>query len=414
MKTIMFILLSCAVVAASDWPRFRGPNGSGISDATTIPLTWTEPDYLWKITLPGTGHSSPVVVGSRLFVTCADEATAQQIILCIDVATGRILWRRDFPSKPFRHNKDNSYASPTPAADAHGVVVTWTTPEHVILLALDNNGRELWMRDFGPYVGAHGSGNSPILAGSFIVFDNSQEDPAANPAAYTEPNLPKQAGKSFVVAVDRQTGVTRWQLDRLSGQAAYATPCIRHGNEVILCSTKHGFSGIDLASGKVNWEIQAFDRRVVSSPVLHGDLIINGCGGGGAGFRYFAVRPEPAPTLAYRIEKPVPYVPTAVVKNGRLFLWGDAGTVVCADANNGQVLWRERIQGAFYSSPVWVCNRLYNISKSGDVFVIAAADKFELLSRIGVGEKSYATLAVAGETLFLRTTSRLFAVKQRN
>ncbi len=409
MKTFIFILLTTAAVAG-DWPRFRGPNGSGISDATTIPATWTTNDYRWVVTLPGAGHSSPVIVGNRLFLTCADDATFKRIILCLDATTGKTIWQREFASKKFPKNKDNSNATSTPAADADGVIITWNTSDEVILLALDNNGREVWKRDFGPYIGAHGTAISPIIAGDLVVLDNSQEDPAANPIAYKEPDSAKEAGKSFVVAVERKTGKTRWQLDRLTGQSAFATPCVRGGNELILCCTKHGFSGVDLATGKPNWELITFDRRVVSSPVLNGDVVINGCGGGGVGFRYFAVKAGTKPEQVFTIEKPVPYVPTALVKDGKLFLWGDAGTVICADAATGKEIWRDRVQSAFYSSPVWINGRLYNIAKNGDVFVLSAGDKFELLARVPLGEKSFASPAVANGVLYLRTLSHLFAI----
>jgi len=412
MKTSFFFLLMAALAleAETDWPRFRGPNGAGISDATGIPVTWTETDYRWKITLPGTGHSSPVIVGRRLFVTCADDITATRKILCLDALTGKQLWLREYPSKPFPKNKDNSNASATPAADTDGVVITWNTSEEVILLALDNDGREVWKRNFGPYIGAHGSAISPVIAAGLVILDNSQEDPAANPDAYKGTDSPKQAGKSFVVAVERATGRTRWQLDRLSGKAAYATPCVREDRELIVCSTQHGFSGIDLVSGKLNWELVTFDRRVVSSPVLHGDLVINGCGGGGAGFRYFAVKAGPRPQVVYQVERPVPYVPTALVKDDRLFLWGDNGIVTCLRASTGERLWCDRVPSAFYASPVWIGGRLYNIAKNGDVFVIGAGDKFELLSRIPLGEKSHASPAVAHGRLYLRTLSQVFAL----
>jgi len=425
MKTFIFILLASATAlagdlsAAADWPRFRGPNGSGISDATTIPATWTTNDYRWIITLPGGGHSSPVIVGNRLFLTCADDATVKRMILCLDATTGKTLWQHDYASKPFLKNKDNSFASSTPAADERGVIVSWNTDDEVILLALDNDGRELWKRDFGPFVGMHGTGNSPIIAGEVAILDNSQEDPAA----YEKPDPTKPAGKSFIVAVDRKTGKTRWQLDRKTcGKAEYGTPCVRRGNELIVCGTAHGIAGIDLATGKVNWELPVFDKRVVSSPVLDGDVVINGCGGGGVGAFYGAVKAGTSraqrdaegqggkPEQIFKLDKPLPYVPTALVKDGKLFLWGDAGTVACVRASNGELIWRDRVQSAFYSSPVWINGRLYNVAKNGDVFVLSAGDKFELLTRIPLGEKSHASPAVANGMLYLRTYSHLFSI----
>jgi outer membrane protein assembly factor BamB len=90
------------------WSRFRGPNGTGISDATTVPIKWTEGDYNWKVKLPGIGHSSPVLWGSRIFLTCCDPRTATRMVLCLDTANGRTLWQRDYPSRTFNQNNDNS------------------------------------------------------------------------------------------------------------------------------------------------------------------------------------------------------------------------------------------------------------------------------------------------------------------
>ena len=120
------ILFSCLVlfvlarfsVGDDNWPRFRGVNGSGISDAATVPVQWTDTDYNWKITIPGTGHSSPVVWEDRIFITSGEPQTAKRMILCLDTGTGRTIWQRDYESKPFRQHGENSYATATPAVAA--------------------------------------------------------------------------------------------------------------------------------------------------------------------------------------------------------------------------------------------------------------------------------------------------------
>ena len=155
---IALTALTVSPAAADDgpWNRFRGPNGTGISHATTVPVEWTEKDYNWKIELPGVGHSSPVVWEKRIFVTCGDPH-GLRTVLCLDVADGRTLWKREYPSKRYSQHPFNNYASHTPTVDAAGVVVTWTTPDALVLLALDLEGRELWQRDLGPVVEAWGS-----------------------------------------------------------------------------------------------------------------------------------------------------------------------------------------------------------------------------------------------------------------
>ena len=138
---LLFFVVSISLASAAaraadaDWPRFRGPNGQGISDAKTVPVRWTDKDYNWKVSLPGAGHSSPVLWGDRIFLTSADPKTAKRTVLCLAAADGRTLWRRDYPSKTYAQNEENNYASATPVADADAVYVIWTVPDEVSLLA---------------------------------------------------------------------------------------------------------------------------------------------------------------------------------------------------------------------------------------------------------------------------------------
>jgi len=409
---------SGADAAEGEWSRFRGPNGAGISAATTVPVRWTQNDYNWRAALPGPGHSSPVLWGDRIYLTCGDPGTAGRTVLCLGAADGRVLWRREYPSVTYEQHQDNGYATATPAADADGVVVTWTMPQEVVLLALDADGRDVWRRNLGPFVGMHGSGTSPIIYGDLVVLGNDQEGPQRM-LGTKDPRV----ARSFLVAVDRKTGQTRWQLERRSALAAYSTPCVYQPPgappELIFSSTAHGVTSVDPAAGKVNWEVpDVFKDRCVGSPVWMPGLVFAGFGYGTRGTLYVAVRPgsrdgKTAAAVAYEIGKPVPLIPTPIVKDGRLFLWGDDGQVACLKAATGEVVWRERVGGSFYGSPVWVDGRLYAIARNGDVAVVAAADKFELLARVPLGEPSYATPAVAGGVMYLRTATHLYSLGGR-
>jgi outer membrane protein assembly factor BamB len=174
--------------------------------------------------------------------------------------------------------------------------------------------------------------------------------------------------------------------------------------------------GVDPATGDVNWEFgHPFMDRAVISPVVGSGLVIAGHGAGIRGDRCIAVRPgshgqQNPPTLAYAVTKAIPMVPTPMIKDGRLFLWADDGVVSCLRLDTGEVLWRERVGGAYYASPVWVNHCLYGVARNGDVVVLAAGDKFEILARMSLGEPSYATPAVAGGVMYLRTRSQLFSL----
>ena len=267
------------------------------------------------------------------------------------------------------------------------------------------------------YKGLHGSSNSPILADGLVVLANDQMDPKRF-AWHLPKGTNMDPGKSFLIALDRRKGKTRWKVDRRSELAGYATPCIRRSGgrtEVVFTSTAHGITAVDLKSGRISWEIdKIWDNRTVSSPQLFGDLVFGSFGKGLSGQRLVAVRPEKPGSrkgkLVYDIRRSVPLVPSFVVKDGLLYLWTDSGIVTCVDAATGNKHWRERVGGEFYSSPIWIEGRLYCISKRGQIVVLAASRKFKVLARMELGEKTFATPAVANGVMYLRTQSRLYSL----
>lgn len=400
-----------------EWTRFRGPNGSGVSDLTGFPVEWSASDYNWQIDLPVEGSSSPVLWGKQIFLTGDDEEKSTRSILCINADTGKILWRRDYSFESYYLHRDNDFASATPCVDEDGVIVVWSTPEQVLMIALDLEGEEMWRRDLGPFKGLHGSASSPIIAEGLVVFANDQMDQKRF-SFYLPDDTNMAPGKSFLIALDRKTGETRWKVNRKSELAGYATPCIRRiggKTEAIFTSTVHGVTAVDLLSGEINWEIdQLWDDRTVTSPQLYRDLVFASFGQGLSGQRFVAVRPESPVSakgeLVYDVTKAVPLVPCFIVKDELAFLWTDSGIVTCLEAGTGEVHWRERIDGDFYSSPLWIEGRLYGISKRGEVFVLNASRQFKELGRTDLGEKTFATPAIANGVMYLRTQSRLYSL----
>jgi outer membrane protein assembly factor BamB len=399
-----FLLLSLLSAGlAQEWPRFRGPNGSGISLAKTVPTTWTDKDFNWKLPLPAAGHSSPVLWGDRIFLTTGDDQTKQVSAFCVSAVTGQVLWQKSFPFAPHHKNNYNTFASASPTVDQYRVYVCWTSLAHYTLMALTHDGQAVWARDLGPFASQHGGGASPIVYQDEVVLGNEQD------------------GESFLLAVDAATGKTRWQTPRASKEAVYSTPCVYEPKDgspaLIFTSESHGLSAIDPASGNVLWELaDAFDKRVVSSPVLAAGLIVGACGSGGGGNCLIAVRPgSPAkkPEVAYTVRKSAPYVPTSVCVGERLFLWSDGGIVSCVQAASGEVRWQERVGGNYFSSPLWVDGRLFCISTKGEVVVVEASDRFRVLARNPLGEVTHSTPAVAGGRMYIHTTKSLISVGGR-
>lgn len=410
--TLMLSLVLASSTTGQEWTRFRGPNGQGISDAKTIPVQWTDRDYNWRFKLPAGGHSSPVIWDKRVFVTCEDPASTGGIILALDTRTGRILWHKAYGLTPYRFQNDNSYAVATPVVDADHVYVLWQTSSETILAALDHAGQEVWRRDFAGVYSQFGPGPSPAVTDDIVVFAHEQEE---NNKGY----------ESTWIALDRGTGQTRWTTKRQNSEISYSTPCTYSpaggGLQLIFTSEAHGITAVDPSTGSVIWEVQsALPARAISSPVIAGDLLIGTCGKGAAGKQLAAVRIVPNSNhkraeLAYTCTgRSAPYVPTPLAKDGLVYTFHDQGDVSCLQIENGEALWCERPGGKFYGSPVWVNGLLYCIDRGGQVIVLRASRKYELLAVNSLGEKSQATPAIAGGVMYLRTYSHLISIGGQN
>lgn len=388
--------------SAQEWTRFRGPNGQGIGNAAGIPSTWGEADYNWKTALPGAGHSSPVVWGERIFVGSGDEKSGEIVLLCVATQDGRILWRTGFPLPPFHKHNYNTFASGTPAVDDERVYFCGITPSRYLVAGFDHLGKKVWERDLGPYSSQHGPGCSPIVFGDLVIVGNEQD------------------GASFLTALDAGSGETRWKTPRQTVEAAYATPCVytSAGGQawLIFSSEAHGISAINPETGTPVWEYsKAFDKRVVSSPVLAGNLILGACGSGGGGNYVIAIRPpmpgrNAEPEVAWTVRRSAPYVPTSVAFGDRVYLWSDGGILSCVDGSSGEVKYSERVGGNYFSSPVIVGDRLFGVSSRGEVVVVATGDIFRVLGRNGLGETMHSTPAVANGCIYFRTVGHLFSL----
>lgn len=409
LTTILLSIVFPGILSfGQEWTRFRGPNGQGVSDATTIPTQWAPSDYNWKVTLPGGGHSSPVIWKDKVFVTTGDRQANLGILMALKVADGKIAWRKEFKLAKYRINNLNSYASATPTVDADHMYVLWPTKNETILVALDHEGNEVWKRTFEGVQNQHGAGSSPVVLGDRVVFCLENESRSTD-------------AKSAWTAVHRKTGKTLWTLERqTSTKTSYSTPCIYgQGNQsqLIFASRAHGLTSVDPVESTVIWELSdAFSSRVVASLVVSDELIIGTNGDFGRGKRLIAIRPGSSdgsiqPRVAYQFDDNfMPYVPTCIAKDGLLFMFDDVGYATCLRIATGERLWREKAAKKFFGSPVWADGKLYCITTTGDVVVVKAAENYELLAINPLGEKCHSTPAIANGKMYVRTFSHLYSI----
>jgi len=391
-------------VSASDWPRFRGPNGAGISSDKDIPIQWTEANILWKTAIPGVGHSSPIVWGDHVFLQSADAGGKERYLICLSAADGKIRWTKPVPSSKAHTHPRNTWASATPATDGQQVYALFWDGKKIVIYAFDFQGNEIWKRELGSFTSQHGPGASPIVyeGKAYYLYD--------------------QDGDSVLVALDAKTGKTVWEAPRKAFRACYSTPFIlsspTHGNELIAVSTA-GITGYNPQTGKENWNwTWHFDRmplRTVASPVFSQGLIFANSGDGGGDRHAIAVRPGSngdvgSANLAWENKKILPYVPSMLTWEAYVLAVNDKGLALCYQAQTGKPVWTEHLASGFTASPVLIDGNVFAVSEDGEVFVFPAGPTFKRLAKNSIGEKVIATPAVANNRLFIRGQEHLFCI----
>ena len=395
-------LFSILTSFADNWPRFRGPNGAGVS-ADPIPVHWKANHFKWKTPLPGVGHGSPVVWNDKVFLLCADEDTGERTAVAVDATNGRVLWKAPFKAEKHKHHKQNSFASSTPAVDENSIYFSWGTPEALTLMALSHDGELQWRANLGPVKGGHGFGASPILWKDLVILNNDQD------------------GDSSLIALDKSTGAVKWTTPRQSKRLTYSTPCLYTAPgrepELIFTNWHHGITGINPATGKVSWENDVFGKpakeRAIGSPIIAGELVIGTCGFVTKLKHVVALRPKgKGMEEAWRIEKSVPHIPTPLLLGKNLFLWNDQGIVTCVEAATGKVHWVERAvrSGRFFGSPIAAVGNIFCAESKGKMIVLRGDGKFEVLGENDLGEKCNTTPAIANGVMYVRTYEHLMAI----
>jgi len=402
-KIIPLFFLLFQSLLPTEWNRFRGPNGTGVVNYPFINTKWIKEDFIWGINLPGTGHSSPVIWKDKVFTTCADEKKGEIYILCIDSQKGTITWQKTISFNPYSNHKFNSYSSCTPCVDPDYLFVSWTTPYSNNLACFDHKGHIVWEKNFGEYKTQHGSGFSPIVhKDKLIVCHDHEED-------------------SAIIALNRNNGKIVWKTERKGSKPSASTPFILESEndykEVIASSMSHGCYSVNFQNGKILWETGpgTLNKRAVSSPIQSDKYIFATCGSGSKGSRLISVQHQAndpkLSSLFYSITRDVPYVPTPLVLGSLILLLSDGGIVACMKRESGNILWRQRVKGNYFASPIAVNDKIMVISTEGTVSTLKINHKkMDILSTIELNDLTHNTPAVTKEKIFFRTNSKLFCL----
>lgn len=409
--SLISITLITQAAESDEWTRFRGPNGSGLSYATTIPAEFTESDFNWKTELKGIGHSSPVIWQDHIYLLVANpEKEGDRSLVCYSTKNGKELWSVADPYKIHHTNKKlNTFASCTPVTAVEGVYFISSTGENLSIRAVTHDGKERWKQQLDAYTSDHGSASSPILVNGVIIVNTDS----------------KEKRENHIVGIDAPSGKILWSRERvdpdsekLPHKTVYSTPLIvmlGDKKSVALVSTHHGWLGLDPKTGKTLWQHQEnYPNRSVGSPVEKDGLVFATLGASGKGklSDAFRVGVTGKVEVLYSLDKTggLGYVPTPLFIDDLLYLWSDKGMLTCREALSGKEVYSEKVGGVYFSSPIAINGRIYCATRDGIMAVIQAGRKFKVLSRHDFDSDIFATPAIANGQLIVRTKTHLISI----
>ena len=457
--TLVLAIANSAVVA--DWPQFRGVNGLGISADKNLPVQFgPQKNVVWKTELPP-GHSSPIVAGSRIFVTAYEGE--RLLTIGLDRATGKILWKREAP-RPRREymQETNSPASGSPVSDGRNVYAFFGD---FGILCYGVDGEDRWRVPLGPFNNANGHGASPVLIDDMLILICDQDT------------------DSYVLALDKATGQVRYRIERPEVTRSYSIPTVyrpKRGPAELIIPGSYLVVAYNLETGEKLWWVRGMSWQQKSAAVVDGDVVYV-CGWESGGD---SATPAESPTweealarydtnhdgkltpaevmrefrnfgeydldrdqtmnerewnfyrarkasqnilmairaggrgdvtdkrVLWRYRKALPNVPSPLLYQGVLYLVRDGGIMSSLDPRTGEPFKVERLRGAldrYWSSPVAGDGKIYVLSESGKLTVLRADGDFQILAQNDLEDTCFSTPAIADSRLYVRTRSALYS-----
>ncbi len=397
------------VANAADWKRFRGPDGSAISDEKGLPTEWSESkNIVWKTTLPGPGTSSPITQGDRIYVTAysgyglepdqGDMNKLMRHVLCLDRNSGKIVWQKEFkpllPESTYRRGNGSrhGYSSSTATTDGKHLYIFFGKSG---VYCLDLDGKEVWHTLVGNGLSGWGSSNSPVLYKNLVIVNASVESRS-------------------LIALDKRTGKEVWRADNV--RSSWNTPVFvdvpDRGTEMVL-SASAKVIGLNPDTGKQLWHADVFSGYVCPSVVAQDGVIyalqrvLVAIRAGGQG--------DVTKTHVLWETKRGATVPSPVFYKGHIY-WARNGAAYCVDAKTGESVYQERLQpgsGTIYASPVIADGKIYYVSQQKGTYVVQAGPKFKQIAHNTFADDNSRTNAspvVSNGQLLLRTDKAIYCL----
>jgi len=378
----------------ANYPFFRGAEGIGVASQKNTPTDWNGAggkNVVWKVKVPKSGFSSPIIWGNQLFVTGADAQA--RMVYCYDKNTGKLMWEasadniQGSPASAPKVTADTGLAAPTMATDGRAVFAIFATGD---VIALDMSGKRLWARNLGVPDNHYGHGSSLIIYKDklLVQYDTNR------------------SGK--LLALDTQTGTTAWETAR-SSKISWSSPIlVNTGNRTeLILTTNPNVNGYDPQTGKELWNIACLSGEVGPSAGYADGMVfaaneyakLVGIKIGGA-----------TPEIVWEADEYLPEVSSPLAVNGLLYIATTYGVFACLDAKTGEKLWEQEYGDAFYSSPIYADGKVYITDMSGKTHIVKATRDYQLIATSELGEKSVCSPVFADGKVYLRGMNNLYCV----
>lgn len=429
-----------AAQAVQHWPKWRGPLGTGVSPTADPPLKWSETENVkWKIATPGFGTSTPIIWGNRVFLHTAipggakpaaapatsaaapedggqrrggfgggpaPRETYQFVVLCLDRQTGKTLWQKTVrETVPHEgHHRDHGFASASPVTDGEHLLAYFGSRG---LHCLDLEGNLLWSKDTGSMKtrNSFGEGASPALHANTVVI--YQDDETEN---------------DFIAAFDKRTGQELWRKSRAE-PTGWATPLIieKAGKAQVVVNATGKVRSYDLATGEELWSCSGQTANTIPTPVADADTVYVTSGFRGSALHAIALGRSGdlsgTDAVRWSYNRNTPYVPSPLLVDGLIYVFREnTAALSCLEAKTGQPrIEGERLEGLFgvYASPVAAKDRIYALGRDGKCLVLKKGTKVEILAANTIEDKTDASIALAGNDLFIRGHKNLYCIAEK-
>jgi outer membrane protein assembly factor BamB len=399
------LLSTPGLLAAADWPAWRGPDGTGRAAETDLPTEWSQTQGVkWKAPLDGPGNSTPVVVGDKVFLTHSPAKSKLRGMNCCERNTGKLVWQHqvEYAEEEPTH-ATNPFCSSSPVSDG-ACVIAWYGSAG--LFCYDLAGNIKWQKDLGKVEHIWGYGASPLIHGELVILNYG---PGLN---------------AFVVALEKATGREVWRRE-FPGQksekveefrGSWSTPvAYRDGQrDLILLSLPNALRALAPKTGDEVWSCGGLGDLVYTSPLISGNVIVSMSGYGGPAL---AVKAGGAGdvTETHRLwhhvmPKPPQRVGSGVVVEDHIYIHNEP-YASCIEVQTGEQRWQQRLEGRSWCSVVSAGGRLYASNEAGTTFVLKPrAEKCEIIAENKLGELMRASPAVSDGQIFLRTYNNLYCI----